>query len=116
MHLRTPTEQLQSSLDCRLLIYLPHITMNWTGGRLQRNSNNRSGNLARNQKQKFAKSRLRSTNDSRQTPSLIEFATFGPLLQAKFTGDETQRLGLASQVGCLLLEPDDCVAPRWVGE
>lgn len=90
--------------------------MNWTGGRLQRHSNNRSGNLARNQKQKFAKSRLRSTNDSRQAPSLIEFATFGPLLQAKFTGDETQRLGLASQVGCLLLEPDDCVAPWWVGE
>ncbi|PKX88778.1 uncharacterized protein P174DRAFT_516385 [Aspergillus novofumigatus IBT 16806] len=85
--------------------------MNWTGGRLQRHSNNRSSNLARNQKQKFAKSRLRSTKDSRQAPSLIEFATFGTSLKAKSTGDETQRHGLASQVGFLLLEPEDCVAP-----
>ncbi|GFF83951.1 hypothetical protein IFM47457_06315 [Aspergillus lentulus] len=71
--------------------------MNWTGGRLQRHSNNRSSNLARNQKQKFAKSRLRSTKDSRQAPSPLEFAKFGTTLQAKSTGDETQRHGLASQ-------------------
>ncbi|GIC87308.1 uncharacterized protein Aud_003692, partial [Aspergillus udagawae] len=71
--------------------------MNWTGGRLQRHSNNRSSNLARNQKQKFAKSRRRSVKDYRQAPSLIEFVTFGTSLQPKSTGDEAQRHGLASQ-------------------
>ncbi|RHZ62921.1 hypothetical protein CDV55_106057 [Aspergillus turcosus] len=71
--------------------------MNWTGGRLQRHSNNRSSNLARNQKQNFAKSRLRSTKDSRQAPSLIEFATFRTSHQARSTEDDAQRDGLANQ-------------------
>jgi hypothetical protein len=83
---------------------------------LQRHSNNRPSNLARNQKQKFAKSRPRSTKDSQQGPALIEFATFGTSLQAKSTGDGAQRHGLSSQVGFLIFELDDCVAPWQVGE
>ncbi|RHZ43049.1 uncharacterized protein CDV56_100417 [Aspergillus thermomutatus] len=76
---------------------MPHIAMNWTGGRLQRHSNNRSSNLARNQKQNFAKSRLRSTRSYQQAPSLIKFATFGTSHQAKSTEDEAHRHGLAKQ-------------------
>jgi hypothetical protein len=85
---------------------------------LQRHSNNHPRNLARNQnqKQKFAKSRLRSTKDSQQGPSLIEFATFETSLQAKSAGDGAQGHGLSSQVGSLIFELDDCIAPWQVGK
>ncbi|EAW09912.1 uncharacterized protein ACLA_041300 [Aspergillus clavatus NRRL 1] len=75
--------------------------MNWTGGRLQRHSRNIHGTLARNQKQKFAKSRLQSTRKAQNASFVGDFAIFGSLNQSQQKEDGEVRHELAKSPATL---------------